>query len=566
MTEILIYTRKPKDEYTESLANSVHLACGFGEAFEPLNQNYGILFAEAVINDDNTICEKGLIKPHLFRTQAGLFGITAIRVGKDGVPDNDEESRGKVLLWTSPDLITFNYHGLIPLTDTQWKEPPEQSNLLLKDINPGNILSLEPDVAAAAIAHWTPLFHVETRYPKKIQAATFEELEAIKATAVYSDGSAHDKKVQWDTQGIDFSTSGTYPVKGKIVTPAFPFPLAPGYADPVILPWDGRYFYLATNDNKNDIGLYAREADTVEGLFAPDFKESLLLDVDEERDFIQTFWAPEFHQIGGDLYILLAIGGRKWAPQCHMMKLKKDGSIMNPADWETPVRVKKQDGSFLTESGISLDMTYFKADGTSCLVWSYRFGIGTPRDTGSMIYIATVDENEPCVLTSEPILLTRPVLGWENIQGTINNEGPYPLITDDWVHIAYSGGAAGGYTYAVGLLSIPRGSDFLNAELWKKSSTPLLHYRSVEDVNGKGIYGPGHNSFYTDYDGNVMIAYHGEETIVGHGTRCSAIHRVHFRKDKSPVFNMSPKRDLDNTLAAVSAQVLVIQENRPNVN
>ena len=65
-----------------------------------------------------------------------------------------------------------------------------------------------------------------------------------------------------------------------------------------------------------------READAVEGLFSG-AEEHLILDKDEERGFIQTFWAPEFHQIGGELYILFAVSGVKWGPQCHMMKLKK---------------------------------------------------------------------------------------------------------------------------------------------------------------------------------------------------------------------------------------------------
>lgn len=65
------------------------------------------------------------------------------------------------------------------------------------------------------------------------------------------------------------------------------------------------------------------------------------------------------------------------------------------------------------------------------------------------------------------------------------------MITDDMVYITYSGGAACGYTYVLGLLSIPRGSNFLDAAKWKKSSTPVLSYYSID-----GVYGPGHNSFY----------------------------------------------------------------------
>jgi GH43 family beta-xylosidase len=204
-------------------------------------------------------------------------------------------------------------------------------------------------------------------------------------------------------------------------------------------------------------------------------------------------------------------------------------------------------------------MTYFKADGTSCLVWSYRKNIGTPLDSGSMLYIATTDEKNPTQLTSEPVLLTRPLYGWENIQGTINNEGPYSLVTDDMVYVTYSGGAAGGYTYALGLLSIPRGSNYLDVRAWKKANTPVLSYYSIKDV-----YGPGHNSFFRDYDGSVMIMYHGEVKIAAQDTRCTGMHRVHFNKDRAPVFNLSKERDLNPALAEVALKVVVEKQLSKN--
>jgi len=388
--------------------------------------------------------------------------------------------------------------------------------------------------------------------PDHVTLMTKKELEEVKATAVYSDGSTALKRVIWNSEAIDFSVSGSYPVKGKVVQERYGFPLASGYADPVILPWNGKYYFISTNDNKNDIGIYAREADTIHGLFAPGFTEALILDVQEEKGFIQTFWAPEFHWIGDGLYILFAVSGKTWGPQCHSMKLKKGGNILNPSDWEEPVRVKKRDGSYLTEDGITLDMTYFKADGKSCVVWSYRKGIGTPYDTGSMLYIATVDERNPAILTSEPVLLSRPLYGWENIQGTINNEGPYPLITEDTVYLTYSGGAACGYTYVLGLLSIPRGSDFLNVGAWKKSSTPVLSYYSID-----GVYGPGHNSFFQDYDGNIMMMYHGEQELVPFGNRCTAMHRVHFNRQGLPIFDLSYDRDLDEQLTDVVTEIVL---------
>ena len=47
----------------------------------------------------------------------------------------------------------------------------------------------------------------------------------------------------------------------------FSFPLASGWADPQIFAWDGKYYFIATNDNNNNIGIFVRESDTVKGLF-----------------------------------------------------------------------------------------------------------------------------------------------------------------------------------------------------------------------------------------------------------------------------------------------------------
>lgn len=549
MHEILVYTRKPKGDYTESLANSVHFAYKDSKnEFKPLNRNYGILYALATIDDNNVIQEKGLKNPYIFRTDDGLFGITATRTDKLG--NDDEECKGFELFWTSKDLINFISHGLIEI-----KGNPEKTQDFVEGIQnivPGNIISIDNEEFNKFYEHWTPVYNTDILIPENVTVSSENELQKIKVSAIYSDGSTHEKQVKWDSAGIDFSVSGTYTVNGKIVRETLPFPLAKGYADPVIILWNGKYYFLATNDNKNDIGMYVREGDTKADLFAPGFKEAIILDVDEEKDFMQTFWAPEFHIINDSLYILFAVGGKKWAPQCHIMKLKKDGDIMNAQDWSIPERVRRSNGKYLTEDGITLDMTYFNADGVSCVAWSYRKYIGTPLDTGSMIYIATIDEKNPAILTSEPVLLTRPLYGWENIQGTINNEGPYPLITDDTVYIAYSGGAAGGYTYSVGLLSIPRNGNYPDSNAWTKAITPVLSYYSIDNV-----YGAGHNSFFRDYNGSTYIMYHVEEQITGNGRRCSAMHRVHFNKENKPLFNMGNDRDLNNKFINIKIKVTV---------
>lgn len=552
--KLLVYTREPDENaYPNGLARSIHFAVSQdGHHFHALHNNYGILFAEATISENDTIQPRGVRNPVVFPLPEGGFGIAAERVKEDG--SVDETSCGKLLLWKTVDFIDFNSMGLVEessLEDGEEKPHIRETVVIEGETVSGCSTEIDLNLCNCIMQKWCPIHHVDTYLPQSVTITSLQELETLRAVAAYSDGSTAVKRVKWQKEQVDFSKPGTYQVNGTLCQREYPFPLAQGYGDPVIFPWEGKWYFLGTNDNLNDIGIYAREADTVEGLFAEGVKEHLILDVDEEKDFIQTFWAPEFHIIGGELYILLAIGGKVWGPQCYLMKFKSGGSIVDANSWETPVKVLRKDGSPLASDGITLDMTYLLAGGNSYVVWSYRRHIGTPMDTGSMLYIAKVDESKPWQLAGEPVLLSRPLYGWENVSGTINNEGPHAFVHNGKVYLAYSGGDARGYLYALGLMTAEETKDLTDVSVWKKSCAPVLSFYSM-----KGVFGPGHNSFFVDDDGNLMIAYHGE-TALESRLCCDGIHRMHFDVKGEPRFDLSSEKDLNPALCKVSIQVMV---------
>ncbi|MGC6176449.1 family 43 glycosylhydrolase [Lacrimispora sp. 38-1] len=597
--DLLSYTRRPDEErYPEGLARSIHFAWSRdGRSFQALNQNYGILFAEGTIGEDNVIHPKGLRNPWVFQMAAGNYGIMAVRVNQDG--SADEESFGKVLYWITEDFMEFNYIGLLDLGSDEeiktvtctydsfegkyhitWKtrngkcfQITTEEDIIcqtgfsaVQSINglieggavhgpkgavAGNVVKIGSGLCDRIIQKWSRIFNTEIIVPDHISVSSFNELSKVTATAVYSDGSTVQKKVLWDLEGPDSKKPGEYTINGTVTDRKYPFPLATGFADPMIFPWEGKYYFIATNDNLNDVGLYVREAEVPDRLFDEGIKQQLILAYDEKRNFIQTFWAPEFHLIGGELYILFAVGGKVWGPQCHLMKLKKGGHIPDAESWEEPKRIQKKDGTWLTTDGISLDMTYLEAGSNGYMIWSYRENIGTKLDSGSMLYIASADKRTPWKLTSDPVLLSRPLFGWENVEGTINNEGPHAFVAGDTVYVTYSGGAADGYTYALGLLTAKAGDDLLQISNWKKSNTPVLTFYSVE-----GEYGSGHNSFFIDPEGNLMIAYHAEDALTHH-LRCSGIRRVHFNMNEKPVFDMSAERDLNPELRRIFTNVMI---------
>ena len=229
------------------------------------------------------------------------------------------------------------------------------------------------------------------------------------------------------------------------------FPLKKGYADPVIFQWENAWYLLATNEKTDNIGLYVRKASDIDELFAETTKEYRILGQNKKKDFIKCFWAKD---------------------------------------------------------GISLDMTHFSVGGMDYLVWSYREHTGTPLDTGSMLYIAKTDAKKPWKLTSEMTLLSRPLYGWENVNGTINNEGPNALVREGKIYLAYAGGDARGYTYSTGILSADITANLLDAAAWKKQTTSALSFYSFH-----GVYGPGHGAFYKDEQGRDCFSFHAENTI-----------------------------------------------------
>ena len=551
--QIHVYTREVNPEnYPEGLAGAIHFACIADAGERAFNRNYGILFAKGLIRDDNTIQPMRAHDPKIFAMNDGNIGICAERILEDG--SADETMEGKVLFWKTRELIHFTEEEIIS-ADTlaafgqSGRDAADEKVNVLSD-RLSDRLEVDDATALAALKYWSPITCEEIVVPGEINARSKQDIIDTEAVIRYSDGSERNKKVQWDLADIDLTKPGKYPVKGHISQQRFSFPLANGYGDPVIFPWEGKWYYISTNDNLNDIGIYVREADDVHALFAEGVTEHLILPFDPERGFEQTFWAPEFHVIGGELYILFAVSGHVWGPQCHMMKKKKGGSIIDADSWEDPVCVCRQDGTPLATDAITLDMTYIKAERQSNVIWSYREHIGQPDDSGSRLYIASIDEHEPWKLTSEPVLLTRPLYGWENVSGTINNEGPYACYSDGMIHVTYSGGSANAYTYALGLLTARADADLTDPASWSKSITPVLTFYSVP-----GEYGPGHNAFFTNEDGELMISYHGETAIDGH-LRCDGIRRVHFRKDGTPYFQMSADEDIkdaDVSMYAVTA-------------
>lgn len=580
MKKILCYTRKPLDEaiYAPRLAYSMHLAYETPEGFAPLNHNSGVLFVKATQNPETLqLYPKSLKKPCLCALPEGGYAVAAIRVEANGEPD--ESSKGCVVVFRSDDLLNYTELGLIKLCDDyiedislhfckncdhlviKYKIGESITRVMLNtltepsnDVRPCeklNIPEIETDIEGAEPRNFVEvpdeLFcHLKKKLLTpvntditldKVEVASVDELLAVGATAHYSDGSCARKRIDWCVP--ENLTSGTYKIKGKIHQDHFEFPLAIDRADPCVYRYNGAYYFIATNDADGNHSISVRKADSIPEL--KDAEEHLILDSVTYPHVGGLLWAPEFHEVGGKLYIFHACTPKEFGDEeSHVTAYNYSGDLTEKSSWEMPIKVQKPDGSPLYTVGITLDMTTFESGGDTYAVWSQRQF--NPCDLGAWLYIAKLDQKEPWKLTTEPVLLSMPELGWQN-NHTLVDEGPFALIRDGKIYLTFSS-ALVDTTYCVGMFTADLGADLLDISNWHKTGYPLLSSASVE-----GEYGPGHNAYCIDEYGDIWNTYHARPGV--NGPRSSGIRRVHIGFDGEPVLDMTEEKDVCPALREV---------------
>ena len=116
------------------------------------------------------------------------------------------------------------------------------------------------------------------------------------------------------------------------------------------------------------------------------------------------------------------------------------------------------------------------------------------------------------------------------------NEGPSVVVRDGRVFLTYSASDTSP-AYCMGMLWADADADLMDISAWHKLNRPVY----TTDAE-RGLYGPGHNTFFTDESGEVYTAYHARpyDEIVGDPlydpNRHCYIMRVPF-SDGFPVFS-----------------------------
>ncbi|MEY8515806.1 beta-L-arabinofuranosidase domain-containing protein [Lachnospiraceae bacterium 29-84] len=427
-----------------------------------------------------------------------------------------------------------------------------------------------------------------------IQPKYLNNLKELNGSTLPEDDPENDSETEKDN--YDEATGTVYYDETKFVE---------GMADPNIF-WDEQtgYYYMTgsyfpekgdeidANDKTEQYDrVVLRRAKTLEGLQDRSKQvtiwkvgnQGFLDNGNEVAKGYRYIWAPELHRVG-DKWVVYFTESHKgndlFNIYCHALVL--DG---NQDPYETALKAsneasKWQDYKMVVKEGLSdpfatpfcLDMTYFKdeVNQKSYVIWAGK-PTAAYQGGNTDLFIATVDETQPWVVTSNATRVTKADYGWERVRYCVN-EGATILQKDGNIFMCYSG-AGTGSEYAIGMCSAKGGADLLDAKNWTKSTYPLLTSRDVA-----GEEGPGHNSFTVDKDGNAIFVYHARPTSHNYkkcgwdGTNSSfnneplndpcrhaRMKRVHWAADGTPILKMTYEEELLDQFKEVKVNVTVAE-------
>ncbi|MFF2130124.1 family 43 glycosylhydrolase [Streptomyces olivochromogenes] len=266
-------------------------------------------------------------------------------------------------------------------------------------------------------------------------------------------------------------------------------------ADPWLEYYNGTY-YLVTTTFTNELTM--RRSPTLAGLAtAP----SVQIWSDTTTGRNANIWAPEIHFFDGHWYLYYS-AANSGAACCDTQRthvLQSAGTDpLGPYTYKNSLTGSNLDpGGWLIDAGV---LTY---NGKLYLVGSGFVG-------GSKQSLVIAPMSNPYTLSSSTFtVISSPTLSWET-SGAPVNEGPEPLYHDGRTFLTFSASHCQTADYKLGQLELT-GGDPLDPASWTKKETPVF-----QRDDAAGVYGPGHNGFFTSPDGTEnWIVYHANSSSVG---------------------------------------------------
>ena len=299
-------------------------------------------------------------------------------------------------------------------------------------------------------------------------------------------------------------------------------------ADPYVYKHtDGTYYFTASLPDYDGIAL--RKADKLFNL--KDAPEKMIWKKHDKGIMSFHVWAPELHFIFGKWYIYFAAGDVDdiWAIRPYVLECLGDDPFND--EWIEKGMMQCSDEDPFSFRAFSLDATVLENHGEYYFIWAEKVGVGKQI---SNLYIAKMESATK--LSTVQVLLTTPDYDWERV-GFWVNEGPAFIKNDGKIYMTYSASETG-VAYCIGMLSADENDDLLDPKSWEKRRMPVL--KTSEELK---IYGPGHNSFTVNDEGEPVMIYHArtEAEIVGNPlynpNRHAMVMKVKWNESGEPEFS-----------------------------
>ena len=299
-------------------------------------------------------------------------------------------------------------------------------------------------------------------------------------------------------------------------------------ADPYVYKHtDGTYYFTASLPDYDGIAL--RKADKLFDL--KDAPEKIIWKKHDKGIMSFHVWAPELHFLFGKWYIYFAAGDVDdiWAIRPYVLECRGDDPFND--EWIEKGMMQCSDEDPFSFRAFSLDATVLENHGEYYFIWAEKVGVGKQI---SNLYIAKMESATK--LSTVQVLLTTPDYDWERV-GFWVNEGPAFIKHDGKIYMTYSASETG-VAYCIGMLSADENDDLLDPKSWTKSRMPVL--KTSEELK---IYGPGHNSFTVNDEGEPVMIYHArtEAEIVGNPlynpNRHAMVMKVKWNESGEPEFS-----------------------------
>lgn len=203
-------------------------------------------------------------------------------------------------------------------------------------------------------------------------------------------------------------------------------------------------------------------------------------------------WAPELHLLDGP-------DGRRW----YLYYSASDAAdhlnhrvhvLEGDDDPRGPYAYKACLNTNLAGQHYAIDGSPLRLDdGSLHLFWA-----GAP---GHVLYVSRMAD--PWRLVGERVQLPASGFGCAHIR-----EGPVCLLRDGTVFLVYSACDTVTPQYRMGMLSADAGADLLDPGSWHQHPEPVFQSREEH-----GVFGPGHNGFFTSPGGTEdWFVYHAKTT------------------------------------------------------